>query len=72
MNASTLIMSGRGGRFLPLPDASKPTGELHVGSTIWKNWASIKYIFINLFSQAEHVQRKIQLEQKFDSGNAIF
>jgi hypothetical protein len=25
-----------------------------------------------LFSQAEHVRRKTQLKQKFDSGNAIF
>jgi hypothetical protein len=65
MNASTTVLGGGGGgRSLPLPDAPKPTGELHVGSTIWKNWASIKYIFISLLSQAEHVRRKTQLEPK--------
>jgi hypothetical protein len=72
MNASTIVLGGSGGTSLPLLDTPKPIGELHVGSTIWKNWASIKYIFISLFSQVEHVRRKTQLEQTFDSDNAIF
>jgi hypothetical protein len=71
MNASTIVLGGSG-MSLPLLDAPKPSGELHVGSTIWKSWASIKYTFISLFSQVEHVRRKTQLEQKFDLGNARF
>jgi hypothetical protein len=58
MNASTIVLGGGGGRSLPLLDAPKPLGELHVGPTIWKNWASIKYTFIRLFSQAKHVRWK--------------
>jgi hypothetical protein len=63
MNASTIVRGGSGGTSLPLLDTPKPSGELHVGSNIWKNWASINYVFIRLFSQAEHVRRKTQLEQ---------
>jgi hypothetical protein len=59
MNASTILLGGSGGTSLPLLDTPKPTGELHIGSTIWKNWAFIKYTFISLFSQAEHVRRKL-------------
>jgi hypothetical protein len=37
MNASTIVLGGGGGRSLPLLDAPKPSGELHVGPTIGKN-----------------------------------
>jgi hypothetical protein len=66
MNASTIFLGGGGGRSLPLLDTPKPSRELHAGLVIWKNWAFIKYTSIILFSQAEHVWRKTQLEQKFD------
>jgi hypothetical protein len=52
MNASTIVLGGSGGTSLPLLDTPKPSGELHVGPTIWKNWAFIKYTFMSLFSQA--------------------
>jgi hypothetical protein len=68
MNASTIVLGGGGSRSLPLLDTPKPTGELHVGSTIWKNWAYIKYIFISLFSQAEHVRWKNSIGTKLRLG----
>jgi hypothetical protein len=72
MNASTIVLGGSGGTSLLVLDTPKPFEELNVGSIIWNNWASINYTFIRLFSQAEHVRRKTQLEPKFDSGNASF
>jgi hypothetical protein len=34
MNASTIVLGGGGGKSLPLLDAPKSSGELHIGSTI--------------------------------------
>jgi hypothetical protein len=65
MNASTIVLGGGGGRSLPLIDAPKPSGELHVGPTIGKNWAFIKYTFMSLFS-SRTCMMKMQLQQKFD------
>jgi hypothetical protein len=73
MNGSTIILGGGGGgRSLPLLDAPKPLGELHVGPTIWKNWASIKYTFTSLFSQAEHYDEKPNWNKSLARGNTIF
>jgi hypothetical protein len=71
MNASTIVLGGGGGggKSLPLLDAPRPLGELHVGPTIWKIWASIKHTFISLSSQAEHVRRKPNLNKSLTRGN---